>query len=398
MKHMNRPSQSGYRGALSRRAMLLSAGATVLVAACDMPAPGLSGPRVDATRPVAVALLVPGGGGNEDRDALARNLENAARLAIADLQGVQIDLRVYQTAGDPQRAATMAARAVTDGAQIILGPLFADSARAVGPVAAQAGVNVLSFSNNPDVAGGNIFLLGPMFDNTATRVLGYAVAQGKGRVMLVSEQTEAGQVAERAIRVAAARTGATIVAAQSYELSQQGIVQALPRITSSARATGAQSLMLTAGPNDALPLLAELLPQNGLSPSAIQYMGLRRWDIPPSSLSISGLQGGWFALPDPALTAQFEGRYANTYGAAPNAVAALAYDGIAAIGALIRRGGPAPFSAESLTQPSGFAGVTGVFRFRSDGSNERGLALAEIREQTVSVLSPAPRSFTGGGA
>jgi hypothetical protein len=104
---MNRPSQSGYRGALSRRAMLLSAGASVLVAACDMPVPGLSGPRVDPARPVAVALLVPGGGGNEDRDALARNLENAARLAIADLQGVQIDLRVYQTAGDPQRAGAM---------------------------------------------------------------------------------------------------------------------------------------------------------------------------------------------------------------------------------------------------------------------------------------------------
>jgi ABC-type branched-subunit amino acid transport system substrate-binding protein len=395
---MGKPSQPEYRGALSRRGLLLSAGASVLVAACDMPAAGLPGPRVDPARPFVVALMVPGGGGNEDRNALARNLENAARLAIADLQGVQINLRVYQTAGDPQRAAALASQAINEGAQIILGPLFADSARAVGPVAARAGVNVLSFSNNPDVAGGNIFLLGPMFENTATRLLSYAVAQGKGQVMVLSEQTEAGQVAERAIRAAAARAGASIVAAQSYELSQQGIVQALPRITSSARSSGAQSLMLTAGPNDALPLLAELLPQNGLSPSMIQYMGLRRWDIPPSSLSIAGLQGGWFALPDPALTAQFESRYSNTYGAAPNAVAALAYDGMAAIGALVRRGGPTPFSTESLTQPSGFAGVTGVFRLRRDGSNERGLAVAEIREQSVAVLSPAPRSFVGGGS
>ncbi|MFU8898667.1 MAG: Eco57I restriction-modification methylase domain-containing protein, partial [Roseinatronobacter sp.] len=90
--------------------------------------------------------------------------------------------------------------------------------------------------------------------------------------------------------------------------------------------------------------------------------------------------------------------YRAAYGATPNAVAALAYDGIAAVGALASRGGEAPFSAASLTQVSGFAGVTGVFRLRADGSNERGLAIAEIRNQRVSVLSSAPRSFAGGGS
>jgi len=248
------------------------------------------------------------------------------------------------------------------------------------------------------VAGGNIFLLGPMFEPTATRLLSYAAAQGKGRVMILSEQNESGEVGARSMQRAADRTAATIVASESYAFSQRAIVDALPRIASAAQSSGAQSIFLTASSAGALPLLAELLPENGISPSSFQFMGLTRWDIPPATLQLSGLQGGWFALPDPTLTAQFEARYRAAYGSTPNAVAALAYDGIAAVGALARRGGNAPFSAASITQGSGFAGVTGVFRLRADGSNERGLAIAEIRNQRVNVLSPAPRSFVGGGS
>lgn len=393
---MHKPIQSAHPGALSRRGLLLLAGASLFTAACDVPAMGgmsAGGATAGAGRPATVALMLPGGSGNEDRNALARNLENAARMAMSEMQSEQIDLRIYQTGGSPERAAGLAAQAVNDGAQIILGPLFGDSARAVGPVAAQAGVNVLTFSNNPEIASPNVFLLGPMFENTATRLLSFAASQGKGRVMIISEQNEAGQVAERAIRRAADRTGASIVGVQSYAFSQDGIVQALPRIASTARSSGAQTLLMTANSAGALPLLAELLPQNGLTRENFQYMGLTRWDIPPATMQISGLQGGWFALPDPALTAQFEARYRAAFGSSPNPVAGLAHDGVNIVGALLRRGGRTPFSAESLTQADGFIGVNGIVRLRRDGSNERGLAVAMIRDERMSVLSAAPRSF-----
>jgi len=352
---------------------------------------------VNTDQPVTVALLVPGGSGEEGRDVLAESLENAARLAISDLQGVQIDLRVYQTAGDSERAASLAQQALGDGAKIILGPLFADSARAVGQAVAASGVNVLSFSNNPSAASRNVFLLGPMFDNTATRLMDFAEEQGKGRIMLVAEQNQAGDVATSAVQRAASRSSAELVALESYPFSQQGVVQALPDIASEARSSNAQTLMFTAGSEGALPLLAELLPQNGLSPESFQYAGLTRWDIPASTMSLSGLQGGWFAMPDPSLTRQFEARYTGSYGEAPHPVASLGYDAVAAVGALLRAGGSDALTAQRITQGSGFAGVTGVFRFFPDGTNERGLAIAEIRDGESVVISPAPRSFGGGG-
>lgn len=385
------------KAGMGRRGFLMTSGAAMLVGACDMPAIGAAS-RVDPGRPVQVALLVPGGTGDEGRETLARNLENAARLAMADMQGVQIDLRVLQTGGDAGRAAQLAAQAVNDGAGIILGPLFSESATAVGNAVAGAGVNVLSFSNNPAAAGRNVFLLGATFENTASQLFAYAAEQGKGRVMLITEQNEAGRVAEGAARSAAARTSAELVAVQSYAFSQQGVVDALPRISEAARASGAQSVFLSAGSEGALPLLADLLPQNGISPRDFQYMGLTRWDIPPETMRMRGLQGGWFAVPDPALAAQFDARYAAAYGDAPHPVAGLAYDGMAAIGTLLRQGGSDALSAARLTQGSEFIGVNGVFRLRPNGLNERALAIAEIRDNSRAILRPAPRSFVGVGA
>ena len=120
-------------------------------------------------------------------------------------------------------------------------------------------------------------------------------------------------------------------------------------------------------------------------------------DVPTSALSLKGLQGAWFAAPSPELSARFDARYQAAFGEIPSPVAGLAYDGIAAIGALVAQGNADALSVASLTQGAGFAGVYGPFRFFPDGRNERGLAVATIQEQKVVVIEPAPSSFAGAG-
>lgn len=359
---------------------------------------GTQGPRIDAGAPVPVALLLPSGGGNAGDETLAKNLKQAADMAIADLGGsVKIDLRVYNTGSSPALAAQMATKAADEGATIILGPLYADSANAAGVAVRDRGINVLSFSNNTDIAGGNVFVLGSTFQNSANRLTRYAARHGRGNILVAYEQTAQGQHGKAAIEGAAQGSGATVVGSVPYEFSGPGVTAAVPTIVSTAQSTGANALFLTASSDGALPLLGQLLPQSGLGPSAIQYVGLTRWDIPSGTLSIPGIQGGWFALPDPTMAAQFRSRYAAAYGQEPHPVAGLAYDGIAAIGALVKSGRSNPFSTSALTQGAGFAGVNGVFRLRPDGSNERGLAVAQIQNGQVVVIDPAPRSFSGAG-
>lgn len=369
-----------------------------LVLAACVPAGGPAtggGPKVNGKTPVAVALLVPGGSGSASDSILAQSLENAARLAMADLSGVTIDLRVYQTGGSPGQAQAMAIKAIDEGASIILGPVFAQEANAAGVAAAGRGISVLAFSNNTDIAGGNVFVLGPTFDNTARRLAGYAVRQGKNRVMIVHDKNTAGDLGKKAIQKGVAAAGGTVVAVASYEFSQNGVTGAAPGIVQTARDTGATAMFLTADTAGALPLLSQMLVNSGLDTATSKFLGLTRWDIPAATLSLPGVQGGWFALPDPALYAQFQSRYQTAYGAAPHPIAGLAYDGIAAIGALARS--KSDLGPRGLTQNAGFVGVTGIFRFRADGTNERGLSVAEIRNNQVVVIDPAPRSFGGAG-
>lgn len=372
-----------------------------LVAACGpMPtgpdAPAGQNPR-GSDEKVVVALLVPAGSGNSSDEFIAQNLENAARLAAADLNGVEIDLRVYPTAGNPTQAASAASQAVNEGAAIILGPVYAEEANAAGVAVAGADVNLLAFSNNPTIAGGNVFVLGPTFRNTADRLVRYGLRNGVNNYMVVHGDDLQGQIGRDAIASAVSANGGTLAGVQSYPLSQQGIVGAAPAIAAAINGSEAGAVFMTAGVNADLPILATALPENGVSITDVRFMGLTRWNAVPQAMTLPGLQGGIFALPDQQMSAQFESRYSAAYGNSAHPLASLAYDGIAAIGALASRGQD-DFDRRSLTQPQGFEGTSGIFRLLNDGTNERGLAVAEIRNGQVVILSPAPAAFGGAGS
>ena len=383
-----------------RACLLLSA--LALTACGDIsltgPGGGNSGQKIDPNKPVTVALLLPKGSGQAGDEFLARALENSARMAVADLQGVTIDLKVYATAGDPTRAASVAVQAVNEGAKIILGPVYGGAANAAGTAVAPLNVNVLSFSNNTSIAGGNVFVLGNTFENTADRMVGYAVSQGKSQIMIVSAQDQAEEKGRAAIAAAITRYGANQSGSTSFELSQEGVVSAVPRIAGGVTSNGSDSIFFTSGTAGALPIMTQLLTENGVDPSVTQFIGLQRWDVPTTALELGPLQGGWFAMPSPTLTAEFRNRYSAAHGENPHLIAGLAYDGVAAVGALIKAGKSNALATSGLTQSTGFAGVSGIFRLRADGTNERGLAVATIQNQKIVVIDPAPRSFGRAGS
>jgi len=376
------------------RPILFGLGALFLAACTDTQT---TGQKINTSAPIPVALLVPYGSAQATDGVVARGLENAARLAVSDLAGVKIDLRVYSTAGTVAGASAAATKAVRDGAKIIVGPLYASGANAAGLAARPRNVNVLSFSNNTEIAGGNVFLLGNTFENTAERLVSYGARNGKRNITVVHANNAAGNLGAGAVRKAASRSGASVVSSVSYDFSQEGIIAAMSVAATSAQSNGADTVFLTAGVDADLPLVGQLLPESGLRFPEYQYMGLTRWDLAPQLHALSGLNNGWFTMPDLNRYNQFSSRYRAAYGAGPHPLAGLAYDGIAAIGALARTGSADALTSTKLTQGSGFAGVNGTFRFRSDGTNQRALAIATIENKVVTIIDPAPNNFGGAG-
>lgn len=370
--------------------------ALILTAACEPIDVGAltnrGGPTITPNQPVRVALLIP----RSDPGAapVARALENAARLAVADLQGAQIDLRVYDTAGSEFQAATVAQAAVDDGAKIILGPLFSQAAVAASVAVADEGINVLSFSNTADIAGGNLYVLGDLFQTRATRLFGYARGRGVNSVAVLHTADVPGQTGRDAIVQAASRSGVSVIGSESYELNSESLSAALTRMRGLIGA-GAKSVFITDTWEAGLSVVLQLGPEQGIDPATTQYLGLTRWDTRPDGFVYPGIEGALFTMPDTSAQAAFNQKYSASYGGTPNPLAGLAFDGVAAVGALVASGNRKALTGASLTQASGFQGAGGVFRLMPDGTNQRGLAVATVRNQQLVILDPAPRSFAG---
>ena len=128
----------------------------------------------------------------------------------------------------------------------------------------------------------------------------------------------------------------------------------------------------------------------------VQLLGTGLWDD-PRIFGDASLQGGWYAAPDGTGFRNFASRYRSRYGQDPVRTATLAYDAVALVAALVKTQGAQRFSDQTLTNPSGFAGIDGLFRFRSDGTNERGLAVMRVTPSGGQVISPPPRAFGGSG-
>ena len=382
------------------RAAVLSF-AFVALAACATTGPrvaGNDGIDVDPNQPVKVALLLPYGTGDAGREQIARSLENAARLAQSELRNATVELTVYPTAGTTAGGSAAASQAVAEGAKIIVGPLFStETAGAQGP-AASSSLTVLSFSNNPSVAGGNVYVLGTTFQNTADRLVAYGQSRGLNAFGVVYPAGLEGETARDAVRQAVSNRGATLVAAEAYNLSVEGIQSAGPAAAAALSGAGANAVILTDGPTGGLAFISEALRGNGVT--GAQFMGMQRWDVSAEALAVPSLQGGVFAAPDPSLVGAFSGRYRAAYGESPHELAGLGYDGIAAVGALIaqaRSQGGSPFSTARITQAQGFAGVNGPFRFTPSGRVQRNLAIIEVRGGQAVVTERAARSFDAVG-
>jgi hypothetical protein len=359
---------------------------------------GPDGPRVDPSKVTVVALLVPSGSGNSNQENLANNLIRAAEMALSDYPNAKIDMRVYPTAGNAGKAAAAANKAISQGAKIIIGPLFAESANAVGKVAAAKNVNVLSFSNTTAVAGGNVFVLGNTFQNTANRVVSFASSKGYKSVAVVSPQNTAGTVAAAAVKAAAKRAGAQFAGAFAYPFSPEGINGTAPAIGRKIASSGTTAVVLTADSASGLPLLAQGLPAGGMNVDRVKVLGLARWDIPQSTLGTPGLRGGWFAIPDGAAISAFNGRFKNTYGVSPHPLAGIGYDGMKAFAELLSQRNSGAAQRSQLTRAKGFRGASGAFRLLKNGSTQRALSVAEASSGGLRVISSAPTKFGGSGS
>lgn len=378
-----------------------------------------------------VGLLLPLSG---ERASLGQAMLKAAQMALFDIGQGSFQMIPHDTKGTPEGARAAAELAVKDGTQLILGPVFAPSVRAAKRVAQNADIPMISFSTDWTLAGGNTFIMGFLPFDQVERVVAYAAARSIWKVGVLAPETDYGNAVLQAYNNAAYARGLTTVKIQKFEPGSKNLspiirefsdyddrleiinqkIRPLKAILKeNPRNTQAVQELLQlegTGISQEIPYDAILLPVGGdlaraitnlashydLPPSAVRRLGTGLWDDPGLAAEPS-LEGAWFAAPSPHNREAFEARYKKAYKTPPPRLSSLAYDATALAAVLTQKGlqttGAPAFKKSDITNPNGFAGIDGIFRFRQSGIVERGLAVLEFRDGQIIIVDPAPQTF-----
>jgi hypothetical protein len=348
-----------------------------------------TGPLVGETLgagPVRVGMVLPltqNGGPSP----IGASMRNAVQLAIDGFGAPYITLMIVDDHSSADAAAQAAQSELGAGAQLILGPVFANDVRAASAAAKSAGRPMIAFSTDVSVAAPGVYLLSFLIQGYVDRIVQYAVSSGKRSFAVMAPQNDYGNVAAQRFQEMAGNLNAQVVVAARYSAGQ--MAAAAQQV---AAVQGQIDALFIPEQADAMPAVAGAL---GSASVKTKFLGTGVWNE-ARVLKLPQVQGAWFSAPDNSGFDAFAQRYRAKFNSDPARLATLAYDAVTLAAALARGGGADPFNQAALTSVSGFNGADGVFRFRADGTNERGLAVMEIGDGAANVISPAPRSFAAG--
>jgi ABC-type branched-subunit amino acid transport system substrate-binding protein len=329
-----------------------------------------------------VALLVPVTGPNA---GVGQSIANATTLALLDTQAQNVRITTYDTGRGALDAVN---RAIADGNRLILGPLVASDVSIAAPVARTANVPIISFSNDINVAGNGVFLMGYTPAQSVSRIVSFAKSKGVQHFAALVPRGTYGERAGNAMLRAVEQSGATVVSMQTFDHTPGSLTAAVKKL---AQASPYEAVLIADGGRIAVQA-ASLIHKNGGATAHI--LGTDLWNTEEGLAANADLRGAWFASVSDAYYRQLAPKYRARFGLAPYRLASLGYDSVLLTVRIAAEWKPGtPFPTARLVDDGGFVGIDGPFRFRRDGTADRALEVQQIDPGKFSIIDAAPRGF-----
>ena len=337
---------------------------------------------------------------------LGESLRNAALLAQFDSNNDHLILQFYDTKGTAEGAQEAFRKAKSENIQIILGPVFADEVKAIKDSAQWNNIPVIAFSSDPDVLGKGVYTMALSLAEQMERIVRFACEQGKTRLAILAPDSKAGDITYLAAKQTAENCGMTLAAESFYNPTyinfEPYVLKVLPPDLATRKDKKEEEnetpiaekldfdTLLIADDGNRLKSIAALFALYDVTPDVVMFVGMSQWHDP--SLTKEGaLIGSYFpSLARPDYEA-FATKYQEAYGKKPIRLASLSYDAVKLIAFLGQDG---QVTKDELTQPNGFRGTDGLFRFRTDGTSERLLGVSQIRPKNrFRLIESASETF-----
>lgn len=357
---------------------------------------GLTPAFMEGRRIKRAAVLLPFSHPNAQVRAEAESMLAGIELALFEYAGDNYLIIPKDTAGKASVTEARLDEAIKEKANVILGPLFGANVKAIRDRAEDKKIPVIAFSNDRSAAGGGAYLASISPEEETRRMVNYAMSNGVHSFVFLGPQTDYGRQIETALRTEAFNRGG-VVLTSSFYMPETGATEAARSVSGvlkSELASHPRQKVAVMIPERGVKLLsiAPLLPYNGVDLSRVMLMGTSLWND-SSIWREPTLAGGVYPGPDPDNLTQFRDTYRRIYGKAPTDLAAVAYDAAALT---VRLAGENNLKYNGITDPDGFFGVDGLFRFRIDGTSERGLAVMRILPSGPEVVEKGATQFGPG--
>ena len=321
--------------------------------------------------------------------------------------------------GPEQAAQNAAAAAIADGAQVLVGPLLAQSVEAIKPLAMQANVPVISFSNSSRVAGGPVVIMGNLPSSQVRAIAASAIEEGRSRFALIAPDNAYGRLVGESLSSFLAQYRLSLVdwaffppqtenfsaiarrlanfdertAALSRHLAQ---LQANPaneaNIAELRRLRGAETfgdppfdtLLVAINNPEQLFILTAQLSLYDIDPPAVRLLGLGPWENLSGLAREPALLNARFPVTRPPEDQNFAQYFSKFFNNRPTRMNGLGFDAAVVAMKILAEG----LSLQNLMDSSGFAGANGFFRFTQQGLTERGYAIMEVTTNGVVMITP----------
>jgi ABC-type branched-subunit amino acid transport system substrate-binding protein len=376
---------------------------------------------------IRIGIMLPLSGNNK---AIGTALFNAATMALYDSADQRLKIIAGDTKGTPEGAILAMEDMIEARADIIIGPLFAGNIKAIKPQVQMSGINLIGLSTDKSVAGNGVFLLSFRPEEQIKRIVSYAANNGHEKFAALLPQTAYGKIAHKALLDSTLKLEKVVTDIEYYPTSDI-LEYLMPSVRKIADYTARRRVLLdereflrsfgedddmaqeflkdvekqdTIGEVDydvillpdggqMLKTMAPLLSFFDIDTDKIQVIGTGLWDD-PSLFNEPQLMGGWYAAPKREIAQKFLIRYKNNFGEEAPRLATLGYDAFALVASMTRSLREPDFTVKALTNPEGFAGIDGIFRFQASGLAQRGLAIYEITPKGFIMIEEAPSDFS----
>ncbi len=329
----------------------------------------LEGKPAKSEGPGRAALLAPVSGRSPQLGQIMRNAATLGGNTLSDTG----EMAFFDSGDTPETAATAARLAVAAGARMIVGPLFGAQVAAVAQ-AVGANVAVLTLSNDVNVAGGGVFVLGVTPEQSARTVLTFAARRGLNTVGVVVPTGAFGARSAEAALLVGKGIGQTVLP----PITETDPAIALAKLTKANGGTLPKAVYLP-GAGAELEALASAFR------GKTQVLGSTQWSSRDPG-NLPSLRDAWYAAPDPLAFEPFAVAYQEAHGSSPGILAGVAFDGVETARLL---GRIQEQTASGLTRDKGFSGVLGPYKFNKSGQCSRGLAVLNVGAGAITMIGSA---------